>query len=253
MFGRLRALLITDPLILLTTAVMGTLSLLVSFWDENGQRQHRVAQFWGRMLISIGRIRLQVDGLEKLQPEDTYVFASNHRSLMDIPVSLSAIPLPFRFLANDYLWRWPFVGMHLRRAGHFPVAPANARESLKSMSAAARAIARSRVSILLFPEGGRTHGEMKPFRDGAAYIAIKAGVPLVPVAMIGVREVLPLDSGYVMGGPVTVRIGEPISTRGLGLHDREALTRQLYEAVTDLLDDTGAPVPVRGAAGEQSG
>jgi 1-acyl-sn-glycerol-3-phosphate acyltransferase len=254
MFRRLRALLITDPLILIATAAMGTLSLVVSFWDDNGRRQHKVAQLWGRMLVSLSRIRLEVDGLERLQPGETYVFASNHRSLMDIPVSLAAIPLPFRFLANDYLWRWPFVGMHLRRAGHFPVAPANARESLKSMSAAARTIARSGVSILLFPEGGRTHGEMKPFRDGAAYIAIKAGVPLVPVAMIGMQEILPLGSGYVTGGPVKVRIGDPISTGGLGLHDREALTRQLFGAVTELLGDgRDAAVPVHGTTADQSG
>jgi 1-acyl-sn-glycerol-3-phosphate acyltransferase len=102
------------------------------------------------------------------------------------------------------------------------------------MSGAARAIRNSGASILLFPEGGRTHGEMKPFRDGAAYIAIKAGVPLVPVAMIGVRDVLPLGSGFVVGGPVKVKIGDPIPAGGLTLHDRAALTQQLRDAVMEL-------------------
>jgi 1-acyl-sn-glycerol-3-phosphate acyltransferase len=254
MLARLRALLITDPLVLLATAMMGTISLLVSFRDDNGRRQHKVAQRWGRMLLGISGIRMNVEGLDKLRPGETYVFAANHRSFMDIPAALAAIPAEFRFLANDYLWSWPFVGMHLRRAGHFPVSPANARESMKSMSAAARAIARSRVSILLFPEGGRTHGEMKPFRDGAAYIAIKAGVPLVPVAMIGMREILPLGSGYVIGGPATMRFGDPIPTAGMDLHDREALTHQLYGAVMELLGEAAAaPVEARGVTGDHSG
>jgi 1-acyl-sn-glycerol-3-phosphate acyltransferase len=234
MLVKLRALLVTDPLILLATAMMGAVSLAVSLFDEGGRRQHRVAQAWGRMLTVIGGIRLQVDGLEKIACGGPFVFAANHRSLMDIPLALAAIPAQFRFLANDYLFNWPFIGYHLRRAGHFPVARADARESLKSMSAAAHAIGSRGVSILLFPEGGRTHGEMKAFRDGAAYIAIKAGVPLVPVAMIGVREVLPLGSSFVAGGPVRLRLGDPIPTMNLTLRDRAALTRRLYEAVMEL-------------------
>ena len=234
MLRKLRALLVTDPLILLATATMGAVSLAVSWFDDGGRRQHRVAQAWGRMLTRIGGIRLQVEGLEKISPGGTYVFAANHRSFMDIPLALAAIPAQFRFLANDYLFHWPCIGRHLRRAGHFPVAQSDARESLKTMSAAARAMAESGVSILLFPEGGRTHGEMKPFRDGAAYIAIKARAPLIPVALIGARQVLPLGSRLVIGGPVTLKIGDPIPTAGLTLHDRAALTRQLYDAVMDL-------------------
>ena len=241
MFSKLRALLFTDPLILLATAMMGSVSVVVSLFDEGGRRQHRIAQTWGRMLTVIGGIRLQVDGLEKIAGGGPYVFAANHRSLMDIPLALAAIPAQFRFLANDYLFNWPFIGYHLRSAGHYPVAQADARESLKSMSAAAHAIRSGGVSILLFPEGGRTHGEMKVFRDGAAYIAIKAGVPLVPVAMIGVREILPLGSVFVNGGPVRLRVGDPISTASLTLRDRAALTQRLYDAVTEL---HGEPAPV---------
>jgi 1-acyl-sn-glycerol-3-phosphate acyltransferase len=234
MLAKARALLITDPLILASIAAMGAVSLVVSFFDAGGRRQHRVAQTWARMLLKIAGVRLDVGGLERIAAGGVYVFAANHRSFIDIPVALASIPSQFRFLANDYLFNWPFIGYHLRRAGHFPVAQADARESLKTMSAAARAAGEQRVSIFLFPEGGRTDGEMMPFRDGAAYIAIKAGIPLVPVAMIGVRPVLPRGSAIVTGGLVKVRIGEPIRTRSLTLRDRAAVTQQLYEAVAEL-------------------
>jgi 1-acyl-sn-glycerol-3-phosphate acyltransferase len=196
--------------------------------------QHRVARTWARAVLWIAGIELYVEGAGKIAPGTRYVFAANHRSLLDIPVALASLPGEFRFLANDYLFRWPFIGIHLRRAGHLAVAPGNPRESLKTMTAAARAVEQRGVSLVLFPEGGRTRGEMSPFREGAAYIAIKAAAPLVPVALVGTTHVLPMGSLMVRSGVVRVRIGDPIATSGLTLRDRTALTERLYEAVVGL-------------------
>jgi 1-acyl-sn-glycerol-3-phosphate acyltransferase len=234
MSATLRALLWTDPLILFATALLGTVSILVSLFDRSGRLQHRIARAWARAVVRIAGIDLQIEGKHRLERAAPYVFAANHRSLLDIPVALASIPGEFRFLANDYLFNWPFVGQHLRRAGHLPVVRANPRESLRSMTAAARAASNLGLSIVLFPEGGRTTGEMGEFRDGAAYIAIKAGVPLVPVALVGMTAVLPMGSVIPRPGPVCVRFGEPIPTDGLTLHARAPLTEQLYHAVVQL-------------------
>ncbi|MFN3325779.1 MAG: lysophospholipid acyltransferase family protein [Bryobacteraceae bacterium] len=236
LLNKLRSLLITDPLIILATAFMGSVSLLVSLFDSSGRGQHRVARGWSRMLLGISRVRVEVEGVEKIAPEGSYVFVANHRSYMDVPVILPQIPVQFRFLANRNLFSVPFIGYHLKRAGHLPVDNANPRESLKTMSAAANAIRQRGISILVFPEGGRTHGELRPFKDGASYIAIKAGVPVVPVALIGLREILPMGSAVVNGGKVQVRIGDPIPTVGLTLHDRMQLSQKLHDRVEELLD-----------------
>ena len=154
---------------------------------------------------------------------------------MDTPVVLAHLPLQFRFLAKKGLFHIPFLGTHLRRAGHLPVVKGDPRASLKSMGDAARMIKERRYSVLLFPEGGRSTGDLRDFKEGAAYIAIKAGVPAVPVVMTGTSEVLPMGSMHIMSGAVSLKIGDPISTANLTLKDRAHLTQILHDRVADLI------------------
>jgi 1-acyl-sn-glycerol-3-phosphate acyltransferase len=107
------------------------------------------------------------------------------------------------------------------------------------MTQAAQIIRERGTSLLVFPEGGRSHdGELQDFKEGAAYIAIKAGVPLVPIALKGTREVLPFGSGKVLAGPVTMRIGPPLPTENLKMHDRDRVTQELRCQIVGLLGDT---------------
>jgi 1-acyl-sn-glycerol-3-phosphate acyltransferase len=103
------------------------------------------------------------------------------------------------------------------------------------MSAGARLIAQRHVSVLLFPEGGRQPDGLAEFKEGAAYIAIKAGVPVIPMALIGMRERLPMGSMNMRGGNVVLRIGDPIPTAGLGISDRAELNRRMYSEVARLI------------------
>ncbi len=151
----LRSLLFSTPLIILSTVVMWTCSVACSLFDPSGNSQHRMARIWGRMLLAASLIRVRVEGLENLDGPGPYVFVSNHASLMDIPAILACLPYQFRFFAKKALYTVPFVGWHLKRAGHIPVDRANARASLRSMSEGARMVAEHGLSVLLFPEGGR--------------------------------------------------------------------------------------------------
>lgn len=231
----LRSLLFSTPLIAAATIFMGTLSILASLVDGSGRTQHRLARIWGKMLLAVSFIRVRVEGLEKLDPKASYVFASNHASYMDIPVILSSLPHQFRFFAKKGLFKIPFLGTHLKRAGHFPVDRSNARNSLKSMSEGAHHIGERGISVLLFPEGGRSPVGLRDFKEGAVYIAIKAGVPIVPMALIGMRDRLPMGSIHIKPGRVMLRIGNPISTKGLKLADRAELNQKLYDEVKRLL------------------
>ena len=232
--SKLRAYFIIDPLIVLATAVMGTLSMLASFADRSGNLPHRIARGWSRILILVSGMKVRVEGLEKVSPDLGYVIASNHLSLMDTPLMMGYLPLQFRFLAKRGLFRIPFIGGHLRRAGHISIPREDVRGSLKAMSETAHVIRERGVSALVFPEGGRSEGELREFKEGAAYIAIKAGVPIIPVAISGTLQVLPMGSAEVRPGPVSLRLGDPIPTAGLSLPDRHRLTADIRARILEL-------------------
>lgn len=236
MLAKLRGLLINDPLVIVVTVIMGTASVIASLFDRTGRASHGVARAWARLLMLGSGIHASVEGLENIQPGGSYVFVSNHLSYIDTPLAVGLIPVQFRFLAKKSLWKVPFIGSHLNRAGHIPVPREDPRASLRTMAEAARIIRERGVSVLVFPEGGRSPADMQPFKEGAAYIAIKAGVPAVPIAIIGTREVLPMDSLVVRSGAVKLRIGRPVTTQGLSLHDRGTLTAQLREEIVRLIE-----------------
>ncbi|MBI4875936.1 MAG: 1-acyl-sn-glycerol-3-phosphate acyltransferase [Acidobacteria bacterium] len=235
-FALIRSIAVTGPLIALATMGMGSLSLLVSLFDSSGRAQHSVARAWARMLLAVFRVRVTLEGLEKINPERSYVFASNHLSYVDTPVVLGFIPAQFRFLAKQSLFSVPFLGYHLKRAGHISVPRENARASVRVMGEAARLLRESTASILVFPEGERTGGELQEFKEGAAYIAIKAGAPIVPLAVRGTRAILPVHTLTVRGGPVRLTVGDPIPTQGLTLRDRQRLTAQVRARIAEMLD-----------------
>jgi len=242
----LRSLLITDPIIILATILMGSVSLLASLFDSSGHLQHRISRVWSRMLLAVSGVKMRIEGLERIDLRGTYVFVANHRSLMDTPVVLAHIPLQFRFLAKKGLFLIPILGTHLRRAGHLQVVRDDPRASLRSMGDAARIIRERGISVLLFPEGGRSGDGLRHFKEGSAYIAIKAGVPIVPVGLRGTREVLPMGSMQIMSGTVDLRIGDPIPTANLTLKDRTALTQILHDKVADLIgESTSKPQETR--------
>ena len=248
---RLHAYLITDPFIILSTIFVGTISVASSLFDGQGRAQHKLAQVWGRMLCFAARVRLTVEGAEKVEPGRPYIFVANHASFMDIPVLLKALPVEMRFLAKKSLFTIPFMGWHLGRAGHVPVDLDDPRCAVRTLSAAAVLVRERGIPVLLFPEGGRVVKGLDPFKDGAAYLAIKSGATIIPVGVAGTRHILPMDRFFfIRPGPVTVRFGDPIPVAGIGMKQRESLTRRLRDAVAALLPeadggtlDSSATVP----------
>ncbi|MCC6857457.1 MAG: 1-acyl-sn-glycerol-3-phosphate acyltransferase [Bryobacterales bacterium] len=234
---RLRGLLITDPFIVLVTILMGSLSLAASLFDPGGRKQHRLARAWGRMILWGAGIRVRAEGLEKIDPGRNYILISNHASYMDIPVLLSCIPAELRFLAKSELFSVPFMGWHLGRAGHVSVPLEDPRASLKTLSEAARVVRDQGISILVFPEAGRQLERLGEFKDGAAYLAIKSGVPVIPMGLARMREVLRMDTLLPASGRVELRVGDPIDTAGWSLKERDALTALFRERIAALLPE----------------
>jgi 1-acyl-sn-glycerol-3-phosphate acyltransferase len=246
----LRGLLVADTTIILSTIFFGIISFFVSFFDSTGRRQGWLAHIWAKSLLLGSGLRVKVEGLEYIDPSASYVYVANHTSYMDTPVVLANLSSQFRFLAKSGLFKIPLLGTHLGRAGHISVPLGDPRAAVKTMQLAAEVIQQKKISLLIFPEGGRTEdGVLQSFKDGAAYIAIRAGVPLVPMVLIGARDSLPYGAGVVLSADVTLRILKPIETTSFTAKDRGAVTDQLRQLIANELSNGNANVQSRDRKG----
>ena len=222
------------PLVYFYTAFMGTLSLLASLFDRGGRIQHWFATNWSRMILKTGNICIQVEGLEHLDPDRPAIYAANHLSAVDIPVLYAKLPVHFRIMAKKELFRYPFLGWHLKRSGQIPIDPGDARASLRSLNRASESL-RHGTPLVVFPEGGRSAtGQLQEFMGGAFYVAIRAQAPVVPIALVGTYEVLPMNSFHAIPGPVELIIGKPIPTHGMRVRDMDRLANQTRQVIADM-------------------
>ncbi len=226
--------LVRLPLFVIGTILCGTASLLASFTETDGRRQHRIAHAWARASMRFAGAPLQIVNAEAFQRSAVAVYTSNHLSYMDTPAVFAALPFQFRIVARHELWSVPFIGWHLNRSGQIPVNVGNPRASIASLSGGVKTL-RAGMPLFLFPEGGRTQtGLPGPFLNGPAYMAIRAQVPIVPMALVGTHELLPIHTKTFYPVPVLLVVGEPILTTGMTPRDVEPLTAALHSAISSL-------------------
>jgi len=232
--SRLRSYFVWTPLVWLYTLVLGCVSLVVSLFDPTGERQQRVARLWSQMILWTVGAKVQVEGLEKIDTSKPQVYVVNHLSAFDIPVLYTHLPFQFRILAKKELFRYPFMGWHLRRSGQIPVVLENPKASVRSLNLAVASI-RKGNSLVIFPEGGRSpNGQLQAFMGGAFYAAVKAQVDVVPIVLVGTYEMLKMNSYHIKPGPVQMVVGSPISTVGMSTRDIAKITERARIVMGDL-------------------
>lgn len=237
-FSRLRSYLILDPLIWFYTVVMGLVSIPVSLLGDKERILHRFARAWSWLIMKTILSPVKVTGLEKIDTSKPNVYAVNHASALDIPVLYVNLPFQFRILFKSELLSYPIIGWHLKRSGQVCVNQQDPSRSVGQIRSAVKSL-RSGTPLVVFPEGGRTpDGEIKPFMPGALFLAIKAQADIVPVALVGTFELLPMNTYHIKCRPLEMRVGEPIPTTGLKGHDMEALSAKVQKAVEHLYCDS---------------
>jgi 1-acyl-sn-glycerol-3-phosphate acyltransferase len=232
--SRLRSYLFYDPLAGLYTLVFGIASIPAGFFDRDGSILHGFARAWSRLILKTIPAPVTVVGLENIEPSKPAVYAANHASAIDIPLLYAYLPFQFRIIHKKELLSYPIVGWHLKRSGQICIDQKDPASSIGSIRSALKGL-KAGMPLVIFPEGGRSpDGVIMPFMAGAFFLAIKAQVEVLPVALVGTYELLPMDTYHVKCRPMEVRFGRPIPTKGLTLRDMDALSAQVQKALGDL-------------------
>src|ERR1700682_5319965 len=232
--SRLRSYFIFDPLIWLYTLVLGIIAVPAGLFDRGGRLLHWFSYVWSWLIMKTILSPVNVTGLDKIDTSKPHVYAVNHASALDIPVLYVYLPFEFRIAFKKELLAYPIVGWHLKRSGQICVDQQNPSRSIGSIRAALKSL-KSGLPLVIFPEGGRTpDGAIKPFLPGALFLAIKSQVDIVPVALVGTYELLPMDTFHIKCRPLEMRVGEPTPTAGMTLRDMEAVSAKVQKAVEDL-------------------
>ena len=222
------------PLMAAATAFFGCVSLVCGLWD----RLRPAAAFCGADVGADAAASGFLAGGGDWRGEAE---AGADRGLRVEPPELHGhtgavprLPFQFRILAKGGLWKVPFAGRYPHRSGQVPIHSGSPRSLIAGLLRGVKAL-ESGMPLVVFPEGARTPtGEMQTLASGCAFMAIRAGVLLVPLALIGTYELLPIHTYALRPRPLKIVVGDAISTEGMTTRDADALTARLFSEITRL-------------------
>lgn len=213
------------------TAFFSFWAVTYSCFDNAENNVHKVARIWSRILLAIGKTKVQVIGRENIAPGRPQVLVANHQSDFDILIALAFVPGQFRWIAKKELFAVPVFGQAMRGAGYIEIDRQNHEKALRSLDLAALRI-REGNSVMTFPEGTRSRdGEIKAFKQGTFYLAIQAGAPIVPISIIGSGEIMPKRSLNIKPGKIKLVIEKPIPTTGYTPENRHELIQKVRQVI----------------------
>ncbi|MBW2609557.1 MAG: 1-acyl-sn-glycerol-3-phosphate acyltransferase [Deltaproteobacteria bacterium] len=227
-----------NAFIALHTIIMCLWGLLLAIFDRNGKLiRLNVAVPWAKMILWVCGVKVKVKGLENVDSNSPRIYLSNHQSYFDIFTLLAGLPMDFKFLLKHELMKIPFLGSTMKRARYISIDRGDRRKALKSMNEAAEKI-KNGDSVLIFPEGTRsTDGHVQPFKKGGFHLALKSGCDIVPVSIIGSRDIVPKGSLRINRGTITMIIGRPVPVKDLLKRDMDGLIEQTRKAVINQMTD----------------
>ena len=222
------------PPLTVYTIVLGAASIVSSVFDRRGYFAHGCARAWSWLILKTTGVRVTVEGLDRIQPGKTYVFVSNHQSIYDTPVVFASLPYQLRIIAKESLARFPVLGWHLRRGGHLFVDRKHPDHG--SILKRWRALVSEGLSLIIYAEGTRSNdGHVARFKAGSFLLAIQAGLPIVPLAIIGTRQSMPKGRLRTEPAEVTLIIHDPIQPPVIAeptVRDAKALADRVHAIVS---------------------
>ncbi len=231
-------LLVQLTVLAISTVVLGLIGMLVCLIVPGGRALMPVARLWSRIILGVCRVRLRVTSSSGHPLSRPAVYMANHQSQLDIPALALAMPVGFRVVTKRSLLHVPIFGWALWLAGFIFIERGDRERAIRSLDGAVKTI-RNGTSIVVFAEGTRSpDGNLLPFKKGGFVLALKAGVPIVPVSIAGGHALLPKGSLRVRPGEIRIRFGPPVETSGYSMDTKEALIEQVRAALIDGLRRT---------------
>lgn len=222
----------TVVLALIITGVVSVLAVILTLIDFSGNSIGRIARVWAWFVLKIAGISVEIDGLDKLERGKSYVFISNHASLLDIPAVLYSLPFQLRFLAKKELYKIPVFGLALRMAGHIRIDRGNLESAVESLKKASVRLKKRNASVFVFAEGTRSlDGGVGRFKKGGIILAISMGIPIVPISISGSRELARKGDMMIKRGTIRLKVGNPVATEGRDISDRNELVKEIRDEV----------------------
>ena len=213
------------------TVLFGLPAIPIALVPPRGEWFLKLARGWARLILAVSGVSVRVRHLDRLGAGRSFVIAPNHESFYDILVLLAVLPVSVRFLAKRNLFRLPILGWSMAAAGFIPVDRETRSRSFALVDAALARLGGGR-SLIVFPEETRTRtGEMSRFKGGAALLALRSGLPLLPVGIAGTFEIQRRGGFTIQPSRVSLVVGEPLATAGRDPRDRAVLTDELRERV----------------------
>ncbi len=210
-FHWFRTVFFLIPAIAVYTIVLGIASITSSVVDRRGYFAHGCARAWSWLILATTGVEVTVQGLERVERGKTYVFVANHQSIYDIPCLFWSIPFQLRIIAKESLGSFPMLGPHLKRTGHMLVD--RSKPDRSGIFGWASRLTANGLSLIVFPEGTRSRtGMMGKFKGGSIMLAMQAGLPIVPISVIGSRHVMKKGELTTRPGHVTLIVHDPIVT-----------------------------------------
>jgi 1-acyl-sn-glycerol-3-phosphate acyltransferase len=221
------------PLSTFLTSLLAILFLVIL--RGSAQKAQVLPKTWAKIILAASGVKVKVEGLHNIDKGRPYIFAANHQSQFDIFALQGCVDFDFRWLAKKELFQIPLFGRAMLLAGYISIDRSHGREALKSLNEAAERIAAG-TSVILFPEGTRSlDGKLHDFKSGGMVLAIKSGVPLVPVGISGTYEILPKGTLLAKPGHVIIRVGKPIETRQFSVSQKHELAAKIQSEVARLI------------------
>jgi 1-acyl-sn-glycerol-3-phosphate acyltransferase len=220
------------------TAFMSGCAVVFAYITPDENVIHRVANIWAKMLLTLTNIKVEIIGAENILMERPQIFMANHQSDFDIFIVLAHLHGQFRWIVKKELFNIPVFGKAMRNAGYIEIDRQSREKAMKSLEEAARKIQEGK-SVMSFPEGTRSKdGKIKPFKQGMFYLAIKSGVPIVPISIIGAGEIMPKRSLLIKPGKIIMVIDRPIDVSGYSIENRKDLIDMVQNIIIRNYEDT---------------
>jgi len=222
--------------VVLSTIVLGVVTIFTAFFSEKGNGPHLVARTWAKGILFVARVKVEIVGLENLSSDTPCILMPNHQSNFDIPVLLGRLPTQFRWLAKAELFKIPIFGRGMLGCGYISIDRSDRKAAFESLRDAAGKI-RDGASVLIFPEGTRSRdGEIGPFKKGGFVLTVDAGVPIVPIIVCGTRTLMPRGSLFMRPRDVYMEILPPIETSGYTRKTKDLLMSEVRDVICDAFD-----------------